>query len=85
MSKEKQLCVSCDNVHSATRKLNKFQWRCVKHPAKPDPDDLLDPNQSPDPPYMRCRDVRYIVLGGDWYCPDYVQLRQLEKEKSNAA
>lgn len=51
------LCRDCDFVHSDTRKLSPFKWRCLRHPIKlqtPIGLEFVDPDWRPDPPYGIC-------------------------------
>jgi len=46
-------CRDCDHVHSATRPMEPWKWRCLKAPTKPGY-GFVDPQYSPNPPYDLC-------------------------------
>lgn len=46
-------CQDCDNVHSATRNLDPWKWRCMKAPVTPG-FGFVSPDWAPHPPYAKC-------------------------------
>ena len=50
---EPVFCEACDNVHSATRNLDPWKWRCMKAPIQPGY-GFVSPNWAPHPPYAKC-------------------------------
>lgn len=50
-------CRWCDHVHTATRHLSPWKWRCLKAPVLlQGPPELkhVDPSYRTDPPYETC-------------------------------
>jgi hypothetical protein len=67
------LCRDCDYVHSETRRLTPWKWRCVKAPVQLEPPPelrFIDPDHITSPPYGPCTAVNHA---GD--CPHFTPRR----------
>lgn len=68
------LCRDCDNVHSATRSLSPWKWRCVDAPIQPEGAielQFVDPSYRTEPPYERC-----AAVNRDGLCDQFSPRRQ---------
>ncbi len=66
-------CSQCDQVHSDTRKLDPWYWRCCAYPTEPGY-GFVSPDYAPNPPYARCTDANKY---GE--CPRFEPLREVTK------
>lgn len=70
---ETVFCEECDFVHSATRNLEPWKWRCVLAPVKPG-FGFVSKNWAPHPPYAKCE---YLNSNGD--CGQFEPRREAPK------
>jgi hypothetical protein len=73
-------CEWCDFVHSDTRKLPPYRWRCIKVKIHPRGYKFVSETFAPNPPYERCEAVNH-----DGQCELFEPIRQLNKPENKDA